>query len=156
MSSHKTSDKISRKLDYLETECFSFPNNTEKLARIEETIDYYKLKIKKISETNRIDGDTHSYYYNLICKELDNIGNLSLPALDCFDKLEEMYLLKFPKSPELAKRIWMDHYRDINRPYSLLKNRCTNLLNELDHAYRVKYKSDPPNYNNKILNYFDK
>lgn len=156
MSNHKLSDKIARKLDYLETECFNFPNNTEKLTEIEQDIDYYKAKVKKMSENNHIDAETHSYYYNLICRELDKIGKLSMPALDCFDKLEEMYILKYQQNPELGKRIWMDHYRDINRPYSLLKNRCTNLLQDLDQVYRKKFKCDPPNFNDKKLDYFEK
>ena len=127
MSSYKTSDKISRKLDYLETECFSFPNNTEKLARIEETIDYYKLKSVNLQNFPR-----HGAGY-----EVRNIitapENHVIVSLD-YAQLEARLLAMASKDEVFCKAIWdgedthmrwaeriLEDYPDLLEKYNITK-----------------------------------
>lgn len=123
------------------------PDNSNELHNAELHIDSIKTKLDDVFNNNSINDYTHDYYYNEIVKILDYVGQLSVPAFNTFNQLEIMYTLKFPHSPALAKKLWLDHYDSIHYNYSILKNRCHRLLDDIDNNYITKFKIYPPNWN---------
>jgi len=125
---------------------FNLPNHESELCDAEEAIEKIKNIVIKITVTNTITDKLHNYYYEEVIRILDYVGKLSMPASKLNDDIERMYRLKFPKSPKLAKQLWLDHYGLIHRPYNLIKNRCFRILDELDNSYILKFGKVPPNW----------
>ena len=74
------------------------------------------------------------------------MGNLSLPAFACEDIIEKEYFTKYKHAPELAKKLWWDHYERIHRPYTLFKNRLFKMIEDLDELYFAIHQCTPPDY----------
>ena len=125
---------------------FKLPNHSNELSKAEEIIAKLKTKVESLAANKTIDDKQHDYLYNEIVRVLDYIGRLSMPAFAIEDELEQMYVIKFHKSPAMAKKLWLDHYETIHHPYTLLKNRCFRLLEDLDIMYVKRYKKNPPNW----------
>ena len=62
------------------------------------------------------------------------------------EQMKDMYFKQYKHSPQLARKLWLDHYEKIHHPYNLLKNRCFGLLDKLDIIYFKKFKKQPPNW----------
>jgi hypothetical protein len=129
------------------THDFKLPNHHNELCKADEIIDKLKNKFKKIEKTKTINGKNHDELYNEIIRILDYVGRLSMPAFAIEEELEQMYTLQYAKFPELAKKLCNDHYENIHHPYTLLKNRCFRMLEELDNLYIKTHKKYPPNWN---------
>jgi hypothetical protein len=129
------------------THDFKLPNHHNELCKAEEVIEKLKNKFKKIEKTKIINGKNHDELYNEIVRILDYVGRLSMPAFAIEDDIERLYTLHYAKFPELAKKLWNDHYENIHHPYTLLKNRCFRMLEELDKLYIETHKKYPPNWN---------
>jgi hypothetical protein len=129
------------------THDFKLPNHSNELSKADDVIEKLKKKLL-IYETNKaIDDKTFSIFYEEIIRVLDYLGRLSMPCFAIEDELEQMYILKYHKFPELGKKLWIDHYEKIHHPYTLLKNRCFKMLDELDEFYKALYGKNPPNWN---------
>jgi len=128
------------------THDFKLPNHSNELSKAEGIIEKLKTNITKLQTTKVLDDKTHVSLYEETIRVLDYLGRLSMPAFAIEDEMERMYTLKFQHCPELGKKLWLDHYENVHHPYSLLKNRCFKLLEELDELYRKIYKKDPPNW----------
>jgi hypothetical protein len=126
---------------------FKLPNHSNELCKAEEIIKKLKNNLKKLEEEKTIDDKNHDKLYNEIIRILDYVGRLSMPAFAIEEELERMYTLQYAKFPELAKKLWSTHYEEIHYPYTLLKNRCFHMLEELDAEYINIHKKFPPNWN---------
>jgi hypothetical protein len=129
------------------THDFKLPNHHNELCKAEEIIEKLKNKFKKIERTKTINDKNHDELYNEIIRILDYVGRLSMPAFAIEDDIERLYTLQYAKFPELAKKLWNDHYENIHHPYTLLKNRCFRMLEELDKLYIDTHEKYPPNWN---------
>jgi hypothetical protein len=129
------------------THDFKLPNHYNELCKAEEVIEKLKNKFKKIEKTKTINDKNHDELYNEIIRILDYVGRLSMPAFAIEDDIERLYTLHYAKFPELAKKLWNDHYENIHHPYTLLKNRCFRMLEELDKLYIDTHEKYPPNWN---------
>ena len=125
----------------------NLPKHQNELSIAENIIEKLKLKFKTIVDDNDITGNNHKALYEETVRILDYVGRLSMSAFNLETKLEEMYLLKYQHSPQLAKQLWLEHYETIHQPYNKLKNRCFKLLDDLDREYQRKFKRNPPNWN---------
>jgi hypothetical protein len=127
----------------------NLPDHTKEL---EETDDYIKnLKQKLI--TYRADKTVqpmskkqHKIMYEEIVRGLYYLGNLSGPAFAAEDKIEKEYFNTYKHAPELARKLWWDHYERIHRPYTLFKNRLFKMIEDLDELYFAIFKCPPPDY----------
>lgn len=127
---------------------FNLPNHDNELSKAGDVIEKLKQKInKQISSVELITDKQFVETYEEIIRILDYVGRLSMPAFAIEDELEEMYKMKFLHAPELGKKLWLDHYENVHHPYTLLKNRCYKLLEELDEYYITLYDKKPPNWN---------
>jgi hypothetical protein len=126
---------------------FNLPTYANELYKAEEVIDKLKIKLKHISVNKTITNKLHTQLFEEIIRVLDYVGQLSEPAFAIEDELEELYVLQYPHSPSLAKKLWLDHYEYVHHPYNILKNRCFRMLDEVDEEYIKKFKCKPPNWN---------
>ncbi len=123
------------------------PDHSVELEKADEIINNLKCKVKAIKISKLIDGRTHTTMYEEVIKILDYVGELSKSIFDLEDQLEQMYIYHYPKSPELAKKLFNDHYEYLHYPYTLLKNRCFKMLEDLDEEYIKRWNVHPPNWN---------
>ena len=63
---------------------------------------------------------------------LDLIGELSMTRFDVRDSMEEDYKKKYLNSPALGKKIFLEHYEGLHKPYDKVKNKCFDLLRKID------------------------
>jgi hypothetical protein len=126
---------------------FHLPDHTSELSKAEGLIDKIKTKFESHQKFKNITGKSHTLLYEEIVRVLDYVGNLSVPVFKIEEELEAMYIMQFKHAPQMAKKLWLDHYDYLHRPYTLLKNRCYRMLEDLDNEYISLYKSKPPNWN---------
>jgi hypothetical protein len=129
------------------THDFRLPDHKDELCKAEALIEKFKHRLKIIQIQRRIDGKMHTEFFEEIIRVLDYVGRLSKSVFDIEDEMELQYIKNYPKSPELAKKLFNDHYEYLHHPYTILKNRCFKLLEELDAEYYKQHKKRPPNWN---------
>lgn len=131
---------------YLEVASLNLPNHSNELSNADDVIVKIKENVNQIIKSNSIDDTTHDKYYEGIVQILAYVGDLSKPLFNILDDLELMYTMKYIKAPELSKKLWLEHYDELHHPYSILKNRCFKMLEDIDEAYITKFKCYPPNW----------
>jgi hypothetical protein len=122
------------------------PDHSKELQKAGELISIIKTRLNGLKALNNITVNQHEQLFEKTLKILDYVGQLSLPVFLLEDKLEALYISRYPNTPELAKTMWLDHYDTLHHPYSILKNRCFRLLEELDALYLNVHGVNPPNY----------
>jgi hypothetical protein len=123
------------------------PCHTEELAKADEIINTIKSNLKTIINDKSITGNVHLQLYEETIRILDYVGRLSQPLFDIEDHLEQMYTMHYKSCPELGKKLFNDHYEKLHYPYTLLKNRCFKILEDLDEEYELRWDKKPPNWN---------
>jgi len=124
----------------------SLPNHLNKLSDAEAKIDTYKTRFSAIQKSGRINNTTHESLFDDTVIMLDYLGRLSEPVFKVEDIIEQAYLKCYAKSkPEEVKKMWYEHYELAHRPYSLLKNRCYRILDDLDDEFMRVNKTFPCN-----------
>lgn len=136
---------------FITTTDLNLPDHSNELSKAEDIIEKLKKKIELIIaneefKSNPQHDNLHTDTYEEIIRVLDYVGRLSMSAFAIEEQLENIYTLQYSKSPELAKKLWLDHYEKIHYPYSILKNRCFRMLDDLDAEYIRIYKCNPPNF----------
>lgn len=114
---------------------FNLPDHTVELLHANEMLEKYKHTYKKYKTSNSINNKQHEELYENIIKVLDYTGRLSMPIFEINDEMEKLYAKRYTHSPELARTLWLEHYDKLHRPYSLIKNRCFTLLDDLDQLF---------------------
>ena len=132
--------------EFIDISKLELPDHTKELYKIGESISELNTTITEIITTNRINSNVHTFYFEEVVKQLDFVGQLSVPAFSSLDIMDDMYFKAFKDFPALAKKLWLEHYDKIHRPYTILKNRCHRLMVDLDEAYINKYNTNPPNW----------
>jgi hypothetical protein len=133
-------------LEVAETD-FNLPNHANELSKAGDIIEKLKNRINiTINVVELIDDKQFVRLYEELITVLDYVGRLSMPVFAIEAEIEEHYKLKYLHSPELGKQLWLDHYENVHRPYTTLKNRCFKLLDDWDNYYKGLYEKDPPNW----------
>lgn len=126
---------------------FKLPCHDNELSYAGDKIEKLKHNLNKtITEVKLIEDNEFVIVFEEIATVLDYVGRLSMPAFAIGDEMEEMYKMKFLHAPELAKKLWLDHFSNVHRPYNALKNRCFKMLEDLDKYYVSLYDKNPPNW----------
>lgn len=131
---------------------FGLSNHEEELKTADDHLNALKLRFSTIVANDLLTDRLHEEYFEETIKILDYVGRLSIPCFKINYELERMYINRYPHSPALAKKLWLDHYESIHHPYNLIKNRCFRVIHEIDQAYRDKYNRQPPNWKDSIYN----
>jgi hypothetical protein len=125
---------------------FKLPNYSTEIIKAEDAVVVLKERVKKMLEVPYVTDKIFVKLYEDIVRVLDYVGKLSVPCFNVQDEMEKLYFLQYPHSPHLAKKLWQEHYEDIHKPYTLLKNRCFRMLDEIDKYYIKCNKKNPPNW----------
>jgi hypothetical protein len=128
---------------------FKLPTHANELSNAEDHLKKLRIRFLKVKNKKLINGKIHTEIFEEIIRVLDYLGGLSKPAFRIETELEEMYFRQYRNSPALAKKLWLDHYTLIHRPYTKLKNRAFRMLDELDEEYHKQFGAEnhPPNWN---------
>jgi len=124
------------------------PNHKTELFDAERKIEKYKQKIYEIKKNEKITNKIHNQLYEEIIHILDWIGRMSNSVFNVRDELEIKYMLTYCNAPNLGNELFLKHYYKLHHPYSILKNRCFTLLEQLDEIYFNIHKKHPSNWNN--------
>ena len=127
------------------THDFNLPNHYNELSKAEEIIEKLKKRFEITQIQKSINDATHLELFEETVKVLLYVAKLSEPAFEIEDELEKLYTIRYKHEPCLGKQLWFEHYEEIHHPYTILKNRCFRLLEELDNEYIKTHKKDPPN-----------
>ena len=122
----------------------NLPDHSEELYEVEDYINKIKKQIQQCTADNKLDDKTYTALYDKITNALYYVGGLSMPAFDVQEKLEEEYFNTYKHAPELARKLWLDHYARIHRPYNILKNRLFRMYDNLDELYIKINKKNLP------------
>lgn len=125
---------------------FKLPDYSNELLSAAQAIEKIKEIVENLNLSKTITDKSHEVMFERIIKVLDYVGRLSQPSFEIEDKLEELYVMNYPHSPALAKKLWQDHYEKIHHPFDLLKNRCFRLIEELDEIFHIVHKRHPKNW----------
>lgn len=125
---------------------FNLPDNKNEILIVEKKIDQLKITLICKIVNDEINNNTHTKLYDEIVKLLDYLGRLSTPIFNIEDELEIYYTLNYNHNCYLAKTLFYKHYEKLHQPYTILKNRCFRLIDELDNIYIKTYKKYPPNW----------
>lgn len=126
---------------------FNLPNHEMELYKATEIIIKLRTKLNNVIYSKKISPTEHTLMFEEIVQVLDYIGNLSQTVFDIEEELEKQYTLHYHQAPKLGKKLYWNHYESLHHPYSLLKNRCHRMLEELDQHYIKTNNSKPPNWN---------
>lgn len=120
------------------------PNHNKELLESEEHIEEIRGELNEIKHNNIINNSTYIKMFDKITRGLYYVGSLSMPAFNAQDQIENKYTETYKHAPELGKKLWLDHYHQIHKPYNTLKNRLFRLYDELDNIYIKINKTTPP------------
>ena len=133
-------------IDFINTN-LNLPDHSNELSKADEVLEKIKNRFNIIKKNQTIDDKNHVIMYEEIVRVLDYLGALSMSAFKIETQLEELYTKQYSHAPQLAKKMWFDHYELIHHPYNLLKNRCFRMLDELDNEFIKIHKMNPKNWN---------
>jgi len=122
------------------------PDHTLELDAANILLEKYKIITKSFATTNAITNVQHLELYEKIIRVLDYVGRLSMPVFEINEEMETLYFIKYPQSPELAKKLWLEHYGILHNPYNLIKNRSFTALDNLDNLYFKCNGKHPDNW----------
>ena len=125
------------------------PDHSTELEEVDEYIKNLKAKLAEY-KADRIQQPMslkqYTKMYDEIVRGLYYLGNLSLPAFATEEIIEKKYFDIYKHAPELAKKLWWDHYESVHRPYTLFKNRLFKMIEDLSELYILIHKCTPPDY----------
>ena len=120
------------------------PDHTEELSQVESLIEKFKTEFKECPKEIVQDNNTYTKFHKRIVHVLEHVGDLSLPAFKISNTLEEEYFKMYKHAPELARKLWTEHYHAVHKPYNVMKNRCFTLLDKLEEEYFRTHNVLPP------------
>lgn len=122
-------------MDYEILDGITVSDYTEELNKAEEIINDLKFKFKEYEIKQELTEEQFVKQYKEIIRVLYYVGKLSQSIFDIETKMETQYIRMYPHSPELASKLFDDHYHKLHKPFNLLKNRCFTLLESLDELF---------------------
>lgn len=125
-------------------EGIDLPVDEEKINYARKTIEKFKKRVLYHKSIRSLSKDEYITLHKLLVQTLEYVGELSLPAFGIQDEIESRYYRMYKHAPELAKKLFLDHYNEIHKPYNTLKNRCYTLLELMEKIYFEINKIRPP------------
>jgi hypothetical protein len=120
------------------------PDHTKELKDCEEYIKSIKKEFKLIGAARKFPTKQFAALYERITRGLYYVGSLSTSAFETEDIIQETYFKNYRHAPELAKKLWQEHYGNVHKPYNTIKNRFYRLYEEIDSLYMKINKCTAP------------
>ena len=89
--------------------------------------NYVNNLIRKYENDKNINPE---YYLNVLDKTLFRVGDLSQPVFQIKDELEKNYYSK-SNNYKLSKKLFLDHYNAIHKPFDKTKNKVWDLIDRV-------------------------
>lgn len=128
-------------------EGIDLPVDEERIEYARKTIEKFKKRVLYHKSIRALSKDEYIILHKLIVQALEYVADLSLPAFGIQEEIETRYYRMYRHAPELAKKLFLDHYNEIHKPYNTLKNRCFTLLEDIDEIYfKINHVRPPQEY----------
>lgn len=122
-------------------------SDNEKIKNATKTINKFKKRVLYHKSIRSLSEQEYKDLFILIIQVLEYVGDLSIPMFNIQDQLEKNYNRMYKSSPELAKKLYLEHYHELHRPYNILKNRCFTLLEDMEKYYfKINHKHPPKEF----------
>jgi len=111
----------------------NLPDHKEELLRAQKLLNKVVKDMKWHDEIKvAVPSSKLTSMVYIVDTVLGVVGDLSDTRFEIRDQLEEHYSKHYIKSPELGKKIFLEEYHDLHKPYDRVKNKCFELLMTLD------------------------
>jgi hypothetical protein len=124
----------------------NLPTHVDELKKAEDYILELKQKFIDYKVSEKINVRQFTKLNTSIINTLYYVGGLSEPAFAAEATIESTYFNVHENQPELARKLWQDHYAIVHQPYNKLKNRLYRMLDELDQFYFRCNQRFPPDH----------
>jgi hypothetical protein len=129
------------------------PDHKKQLAVANKTLDIIQQTFRRIAincEFKTSDGGIiHDNMYDDTIKILLYVADLSLPIFNLMDKIERKHYTMNKDNHNLARKLFLEEYRALHVKYDTIKNRCYQILSDIDKEYYKQTKKYPPNMNKR-------
>lgn len=112
------------------------PNHIDNIKQCKDYIKQIKIDIYQCTINKHCTTNTYKKIEDKLTNILYYVGDLSKWAFEAQDNIKNQYYSNFPKSPELAKQNYLQHYENIHKPYNNLKNSIFRLFDQIDQIYK--------------------
>ena len=109
---------------------FNIPNHEKELVEAENLLKKVQTKVTNV--TVALSEERRKYFLSLTTDILYLIGEHSQPIFDLREVIEKEYTTKYLKSPALGKKLYLEYYEGLHKPYDRLKNRAFKLIKLID------------------------
>lgn len=107
---------------------FNIPNHENEL----ETAEILIKKFQDRFNSNNLSDVRKLALLKLTTKVLYAVGEFSEDIFVLRPEMERKYTEMYPQSPALGKKLYLEHYEGLHKPYNKLKNRAFKLIQLLD------------------------
>lgn len=107
-------------------------NKISKKERAELVEEREIANAELIKLENKLSSDQKEKVTKLLSDILYKVGDMSIPIFEIRETMEEKYAKKYVKSPALGKKLYLEHYENVHKPFDKLKNRTFKVINILD------------------------
>lgn len=129
---------------------FTLDPHTKELSYAQDQIRDIEQHLTEIVLSRKMTTSIHEKLFEATAKMIDLVGGLSNQVFDIEQQLEDQYTEAFIHSPELGKKLWYDHYEELHKPYTNLKNKCWRLFDALDECFIKINKCKPGNWDERL------
>ena len=105
------------------------PNNEKRIHQIESELYKISTHLNRYDMLNVLTEKKKNYYKERLFIILANVGDLSQPAFEIRDRIEDFYIKKYKGNPKIGRDEFLKHYGAIHKPYDKIKNNIWKLLN---------------------------
>jgi hypothetical protein len=129
---------------------FTLESHTKELFYANDQIRDLEQQLNDAVLINKMSNSHHEKLFENTANIIDLVGGLSKQVFDIEQQLEDQYTEAFIHTPELGKKLWYDHYEELHKPYTNLKNKCWRLFDAIDECFINANKSKPNNWDNRL------
>jgi len=129
---------------------FTLDPHTKELSYANDQIRSIENTLNDAILNKKMTASFHEQLFETTAKMIDLVGGLSNQVFDIEQQLEDQYTAAFIHSPELGKKLWYDHYEELHKPYTNLKNKCWRLFDAIDECFINLNKTKPNNWDNRL------
>jgi hypothetical protein len=112
---------------------FNIPNHEPELQEVEALLNKLQTKIKTFKKQEKtFTIEQEEAIVKLSTDLLYMVGELSMPIFALREEMEEAYSKKYVKSPALGKKLYLEQYENVHKPYDKLKNKAFKIINHFE------------------------
>ena len=107
------------------------PDNERRITQIEHELSKIDQKINKHILEETLTNKMCEKHKEKLFKLLFLVGDLSIPISEKKEAIEKEYIKRYRKNPKLGKRLFIDHYYGLHKPYDRIKTNIWKTINKV-------------------------